>query len=320
MPKGGRETTQHGTFHDHPRLEQAIVLLGTAQHAVLGLEQLTDVGLSASGLRSRVARHRLHRIHHRVYALVPSGLLSREGHWMAAVLACGQGAVLSHRTAAALHQLRPTYRVKIDVTVPRRSSRAHPKIELHRTTTLTDADVTLVNGIPCTTIARTLFDITEAVSRRALERAFDQWEMMDRFDLRAIQAQLARNPTRPAARRVRQLLNEYYIGCAPTQSELEEAFFAVCRSVSAPLPKVNEWVDLGDGEPMIWADFVWRQKRVIVETDGDKFHGTHQARQRDPRRDQRAIVAGWRPIRTTWRQVMFRPHELRPTIVKLVNG
>jgi very-short-patch-repair endonuclease len=71
---------------------------------------------------------------------------------------------------------------------------------------------------------------------------------------------------------------------------------------------------------MILADFVWREQRVIVETDGMRFHDTHQARQRDPRRDQRAIVAGWRPIRTTWRQVIYRPRELRPTIAKLVNG
>jgi very-short-patch-repair endonuclease len=92
------------------------------------------------------------------------------------------------------------------------------------------------------------------------------------------------------------------------------------RSAGLPDPEVNVWIDLQDGEPPIWADFVWREQRVIVETDGRKFHDTHQAGERDPRRDQRAILAGWRPIRTTWRQVMFRQHELRPTIVKLVNG
>jgi very-short-patch-repair endonuclease len=71
---------------------------------------------------------------------------------------------------------------------------------------------------------------------------------------------------------------------------------------------------------MIWADFVWRPQRVIVETDGGRFHGTHQARQRDPRRDQRATVAGWKPIRTTSRQVERRPDELGPTLVKLVGA
>jgi len=287
---------------------------------VAAVEQLRALGLSGAAIRKRAAAHRLHRIHRGVYSIVPKRLLSREGHWMAAVLACGPDAVLSHRTAAALHELRGTYRSRIEVTVPRRSTRNHNGIQVHRSTTLTEADTTVVSGIPCTSVARTLFDLAEVISRRALERAFDQAEILEVFDLTAIQDQLARNPTRPAKRRVQQLLEEYYIGSAPTQSELEEAFFALCRSVDAPQPEVNVWIDLHDGEPPIWADFVWRRQRVIVETDGKKVHGTQQARQRDPRRDQRAIVAGWRPIRTTWRQVKFRPHELRPTIVKLVNG
>lgn len=70
---------------------------------------------------------------------------------------------------------------------------------------------------------------------------------------------------------------------------------------------------------MILADFVWREQRVIVETDGIAFHGTHQARQRDPRRDQRALVAGWKPLRTTWQQVKRRPRELEPTLLALVG-
>ena len=131
------------------------------------------------------------------------------------------------------------------------------------------------------------------------------------LDLRALNDQLARNPTRPA-RRSSAILDEHYIGSTLTQSEFEEAFLALCRRIGAPDPQVNEWVDLGDGEPAIWADFVWRRQRVIVETDGRKVHGTRQARERDTRRDQRAVLAGWRPIRTTWRQVINRPRELEP--------
>ena len=169
----------------------------------------------------------------------------------------------------------------------------------YRSITLTAAETTIVNMIPCTTVARTLLDLAEVVSRRALERACDQAEVGEVFDLRAIQTQLARNPKRAGTHRLRSVLEEHYVGRTPTESELEEAFLALCRRLGLPEPEVNRWIDLGDGEPMIRGDFVWREQRVIVETDGGKFHGTGQARERDPRRDQRAILAGWTPLRTT---------------------
>jgi hypothetical protein len=239
---------------------------------------------------------------------------------MAAVLACGPGAVLSHRNAAALHGIRDSARAKIDVTVPRRSSLRRPGIDVHRAPGLQPPDVTVVDNIPCTSVARTKLDLAEVVSRRALERAFDESEVLELFDLHAIEDQLARNPTRPGAAIVKRLLEEHYVGSTLTDGRLEEGFYALCRRYGLPKPRVNQWIDLGDGEPMIKGDFVWRRQRVIVETDGHRYHGTAQARERDPRRDQRAILAGWRPVRTTWRQVFRRPEELGPTLVRLVNG
>lgn len=238
---------------------------------------------------------------------------------MAAVLACGPDAVLSHRNAAALHGIRDTARANIDVTIPRRSALCRAGIDVHRAPSLQAQDVTVVDNIPCTSVARTLFDLAEVVARRPLERAFDESEVRELFDLRAIEDQLARNPTRPGAALIKRLLEEHYVGSTLTESELEEGFFALTRRLGLPDPLVNEWIDLGDGGPMIKADFVWRPQRVIVETDGARFHGTAQAKERDPRRDQRAVRAGWRPIRTTWRQVFRRPQELGPTLVALVG-
>ena len=318
MSEAGRKSGKCGRFFGQPSLEGPIAGLASGQHGLISLAQLMQLGLSKSAVHKRCAIGRLHRIHLGVYSLVPKALLTREGHWMAAVLACGPGAVLSHRNAAALHGLRPTARAKIDVTVPGRSCRSRTGIDVHRSISLTEADVTIVNGIPCTTVARTLFDLSEVVNRRSLERAFDESESLQVFDLRAIEDQLERNPTRPAARHVRAVLDEHYVGSTLTRSALEEAFLALCRRLGLPKPDVNTWIDLHDGLPMIWADFVWREQRVIVETDGEKFHGTQQARERDPHRDQRATVAGWRPIRTTWRQVMWRPPELEPALVALV--
>jgi predicted transcriptional regulator of viral defense system len=318
MAEGGRETQPGVSFFSQAPPDTAIAALATAQNAVFSLAQLIELGLSAAAVRKRTSAQRLHRVHPGVYSLVPAKLLRREGHWMAAVLACGPGAVLSHQTAAALHGLRGTNRAKIDVTVPGRSARKHPGIDIHRSRTLTPADTTIVNGIPCTTVARTLLDLAEVVSRRALERAFDQAEILQVFDLRALEDQLERNPTRAGARAVRRVLDEHYVGSTLTQSELEEAFLALCRRIDVPAPELSKWIDFGDGEPMIWADFAWCEQRVIVETDGRKVHGTHQARERDPRRDQRAMLAGWRPVRTTWRQVTRKPRELEAILGALL--
>jgi very-short-patch-repair endonuclease/predicted transcriptional regulator of viral defense system len=316
MPDHGRKSGAGVRFLGHDRV---IVALATEQHSVLELSQLVEIGFSPSGVQKRADAGRLHRIHSGVYSLVPRELLTREGHWMAAVLACGPGAVLSHRTAAALHELRGTYRTNIDVSVPRRSGRQRPGLDIHRSSTLTPLDVTRVKNIPCTAAARTHLDLAAVVARRSVERALDQWDTMGEFDLRALHEQLERNPRHRGALVLRSVLDEHYVGSTVTESELEEAFLALCRRLGLREPQVNRWIDLGDGEPMIRGDFVWAEERVIVETDGVRFHGTHQARERDPRRDQRAILAGWTPVRTTGRQVTRRPRELEPTLLRLVG-
>jgi hypothetical protein len=316
--EGGRKSEAILRFFSQASVDEAIAHLAISQHAVVGLSQVTAFGLTPRAVQLRAAAGRLHRIHQGVYSLVPRELLTRNGHRMAAVLACGPGAVLSHRSAGALHGLRESAQRRIEVTVPERSGLERPGILIHRATSLAPADVTVVDNIPCTSVARTLFDLAEVIARRPLERAFDQSEVMEVFDLLAIEDQVTRNPTRPGAPVVRSVLDEHYVGSTPTQSEIEEAFYLLCGRYGLPRPEVSKWLDLGDGEPMIWVDFLWRPQRVIVETDGERFHGTQQARQRDPRRDQRATVAGWRPVRVPGRQVLHRPDELGPTLVKLL--
>lgn len=233
---------------------------------------------------------------------------------MAAVLAAGPGAVLSHRKAAALHGLLSCHRANVEVTVPGRLGRTHPGIDVHRSKTLTGDDCTVVNNIPCTTVARTLLDLADVSDRRRLERAFDQAEVLEVFDLHAIQDQLARNSTRSAACKATAVLEEHYIGSTPAESELEEGFLALCRTFGLPQPEVQQWLSLPDGGPPIRADFLWREQRVVVETDGEKYHGTAQRSRKDARNDQRLTVHGFRPIRTGWRQIFYRPAELDATL------
>jgi hypothetical protein len=314
MPEAGRENELCGRFSD-----QALAELAHRQHAVFGLEQVRELGMTARALQKRVAASRLHRIHHAVYSLVPRELLSWKGRYMAAVLACGAGAALSHRSAARLHGLRNYGYVRIEVTVPKRSASSHSGVAVHRSTTLTEADVTVVENIPVTTVARTLFDLGELLTPRELERAFDQAEIMHLLDLNEINDQLARNPTRPAAKAVRHVLNTHYIGSTPTENDFEDAFLVLTRSLGLPDPTPQFYNDLGDGEPPIRADFAWPDLKIVVEADGRRTHGTQQAFESDRRRDQRLIAAGWTVIRTTWKQLMQRPHELRPVLLTLLG-
>lgn len=318
MAKAGRKSAAQPPLSGPPHLDQALSRLAVRQHGVFTGRQLQALGLSARTVVDRAARGRLHRVHRGVYSMVPPTLLKREGRYMAAVLAAGPDAVLSHRDAAVLHELLTNNRPSIDVTVAGRANRGHRGIDVHRSRTLTPTDITQVNNVPCTTIARTLLDLGDVIDRRRHERAFDQAEILERLDLIAIQDQLARNATRPAAAKTRALLNDHYIGSTPTESELEEGFLALCRRAKLPSPELQQWLNLPDGEPPIRVDFLWRAQRVVVETDGVRYHGSHQAMQRDSRKDQRLIAHGFRPIRTGWRQIFFAPDELAMTLTRML--
>lgn len=250
MAKGGRKNAKYRGFRAQAPLEAPLVALGVRQHAVLGLDQLRDLGLSARAVQDRARQGRLHHLHRAVYSLVPRDLLGRDGLYMAAVLACGPGALLSHRSAAALHGLQDAGGIKIDVTVPTRTGRRrHAGVAVHRSTTLTATDATVVNNIPCTTVARTLFDVAEMIGRRSAERAFDQAEVMQVFDLRAIQDQLERNPTRAGAQIVKAILDEHYIGSTLTASDLEEDMLALSRATGLPLPRLTSGSTWATGSP-----------------------------------------------------------------------
>lgn len=321
MPEPGRLAGTYGPPAIQAPIDVVIGAAAARQHLVLALGQLVELGLSASAARKRAQRGRLHRVYLGVYSLVPPHRLTREGRWMAAVLACGPGAVVSHRTAAKLHGLLDYQGAKLDVTVPgRRVRKPGRPVVVHRSATLVPRDVTVVNNIPCTTVARTLLDLADVVDRRRHERAFDQAEVQEVLDMAAIADQLERNASRPAAHKTKGLLAEHYLGSTPTESQLEEAFLALCRRVGLPQPQVQQWISLPDGGDPIRADFLWPRERIIVETDGEQFHNTAQRRRGDRRKDQRLIVHGFRPVRTDGRQVFGRPAELEARLKALIRG
>ncbi len=294
----------------------ALAVLACRQHGVFSLAQLVDLGLSPSAVHKRTTSGRLHRIHRGVYSPVPLALLSRNGRFLAAVLGCGPGAILSHRSAADLHGLRADHRAAIDVTAPGHGRRNHAGVIVHCSRTLTAADITTVAGIPCPTVARTLLNLATALPARPWERAYDQAAILEVLDARAVEDQLHRNPRRSGAPRLRAALQEHRAGSTVTWSTLEERLLAVCRVAGLPRPEVNAWIVPGDDEPAIRVDFLWRDRMVVVETDSHRFHRTRRAFETDRRRDQRLTLAGWKVIRVTWRQLRDEPE----TVARVIGG
>jgi predicted transcriptional regulator of viral defense system len=299
---------------DEPPLDVRIRELAERQHGVVSLPQLQFLGLSPRAVRDRVATGRLTRIHRGVYA-VGHARLTQRGRWMAAVLAYGPKARLSHRSSAALHGIRPDNRPKIDVTFAGPSARSRPGIDVHRSTTLEPADLATIDGIPCTSLARTLLDLAEVVSERAVERAINEAEVLRTFDLRAVEEVLSRAAGRRGAAVLNRVLADYD-GPTMTDRELEERFFGLCRQASVPQPEVNGWVSLEKGIAYK-VDFLWRAERLGIETDGWGSHGTRQAFESDRRRDRLLSLAGWTVVRFTWRDVERRPLEVTETLAGL---
>jgi predicted transcriptional regulator of viral defense system len=288
-----------------------VAAVAALQGGVVSLLQLRALGMSASGVRTWVARGRLHR---GVYA-VGHPIVGNAGRSWAAILACGPGAVLSHRSAADLLGLRPSSRRKIDVTVPG-PGRRHREIDVHCSRTHPD-EVTTCDGIPCTTVARTLLDLADVLPRREVERALERAEMLRTFDLKELEAVLARGDGRRGVPVLRAILADYDEP-ALTRNELEEAFLAICAEAGVPMPKVNLWIPLEDGRGYE-ADFAWPEQHLIVETDGHEAHGTRRAFQYDRRRDRELLVSEWRVIRFTWREVMREPRMVSRTLVALLT-
>jgi hypothetical protein len=310
MPAAGRETGLYGA------LAAPLLQLGVGQHGVFALRQLQTLGLTSSAVRKRAATGRLFRIHRGVYALVPQPLLSREARWMAAVLAAGRGAALSHRSAAHLHGLRPTNRGRIDVIVPGASARTVPGVDVHRSVTLAERDVTAIDSIPVTTIARPMLDLAAVVDQRAVERVVGEAENRGVFDLGAVNDQLARSPGHPGVGRLRAALRPDRAGL--TDSDLEELFVALWWPTGLPRPLTRFHIDPEDGGPLIRADFAWPAARFDLETDGSRYHSGTRQRQRDYRRDQRLKHADWDVLRVGDDQFNDEPDGVVALVWKLL--
>ncbi len=290
--------------------DSAIAALARVQHGVVARRQLLALGLGSGAVRHRIAAGRLHRLHPGVYAVGHRAVTIR-GRWMAAVLAAGPGAVLSHRSAAALWGLRRPGG-PIEVTVPRCRPRRAGFVT--RATRLPADEVDVRDGIAVTTVARTLFDLAAVVDPQAVERAFHEAEYRRLPDQVGLPALLERHPGRPGAPVLRATMARR--GRRRTRTRMEADFLAFLDEHGLPRPETN--VCRAVGGRWIEADAVFAGPRLIVELDGGS-HLTVERFHSDRERDRTNLVGGWRTIRVTSRHLDEGRDELLADLVVLLR-
>ena len=266
--------------------------------------QLLDRGLGRGAIARRVEKKQLQLVHRGVYA-VGHRRLSQMAWWMAAVLACGPDAVLSHRSAAVLWGILESARAWVDITVPRRLG-GRAGIRAHQASLAPD-ESTIQAGIPVTTVARTLLDLAAVLQLHELNRALERAEALRLSDRTPLVALMERHPGRRGIANLKAATKEG-IRPAVTKSELERRFLSFVDKAGLPRPETNVWLNIA-GE-WIEVDCLWRAQRVIVELDSRAYHQTTAAFERDRRRDRRLHAAGWWPIRITDRALREEPESV----------
>jgi very-short-patch-repair endonuclease len=231
---------------------------------------------------------------------------------MAAVLACGPGALLSHRSAADLLGIRENRRAQIDITAPGRRGRSPRGINAHRDGSLVAVDRTEVNGIPCTSVARMLLDFAGIEPVWELRKAVGEAEVKRMLDKVAVRELIKRSRGRRGVARLRMVLDEIHPETKRTRSYMERLFLGMCTRAKLPRPEVN--VTLRIGGDNFKPDFLWRDAGLIVEADSRQFHDTDMAFLDDRRREQRLQLAGWRVSHCTWWEIEYESRRLAETI------
>jgi very-short-patch-repair endonuclease len=283
------------------------------QHGVLSRRRLLSIGLSGAQIKRRVGDGRLRRLYRGVYA-VGHAELTRYGEWMAAVIAAGPNALLSHRDAAALWGLIGIgSRTRIDVTAVGRARRARSGLAIHMTTRIHPDDRATREGIPVTSVARTLLDLAVVVDARTLQRAYERAEELRLLDVEAVRVVLDRAGRRPGAPALRALVAYDPAAAAQARSEIERAFLDLVREAGLPEPQVN--VDVEGYEVDCW----WPRANLVVELDGYEFHRDRAAFERDREKIAALRLAGREVLPLTHRKLTERPDWVVGAVAQLLR-
>jgi very-short-patch-repair endonuclease len=282
------------------RTDSQIHAIAAGQHGVVTRRQLIEAGVTPIRIQRRLRAGRLVGVHRGVYRVGP--VIAPRASEMAACLACGDGAALSHRSAAALWEVPapspPDSLVEVSL---RRGNRKRPGIKIHRPLDLQDDCITVLAGIPLTTPIRTLTDLATCLRARDLERALSELFALGLADAAQVRDAVSRRAGFSGAALLLDLL-----GRAPalTRSEAEERFLTLVGKAQLEAPAVNRRVA---GHEI---DFLWKSRGLAVEIDGFAFHSSRSAFERDRRRDASLAARGIHVVRVTWRQLMDEPEAV----------
>ncbi|MDA0159631.1 DUF559 domain-containing protein [Solirubrobacter ginsenosidimutans] len=296
-----------GNIPEAPPVDIALAALAERQHGLATLGQLTAAGLTRPAITKRVARGVLHRVHRGVYA-IGHCVLSREAEWLAAVLAVGDGAVLSHHSGAELNRLTYTRGALVDVTVPHHR-RSQPGIRVHCVRRLDPRDVTHEHGIPVTTVHRTFVDLSDLLTPHELVALFREANFHGHYVELAIRDSMARANGRHNLKVLDRAMERYAYGSAGTRSRGEVLFLRL----DLPEPLVN--TKLFGHE----VDFLWPEVKLNVEIDGPQ-HYTPAGRRADAARDRILASAGYTVLRFPEEAVKERPDEVLRAVSAWVSS
>jgi hypothetical protein len=291
--------------------------LARRQHGVLSRGDLLELGFSPEAIKHRVQRARLHPVARGIYA-VGRPQLSREGRWMAAILACGDGAALSHRSAAALWGIGTELRGVVDISVRRRCTHRRPGLQVRSRPSLAAEDLTTHHGIPLTLPVLTLIDLATELTPNRLERAVNEADKRDLVDPEALRSALDAYAGQPGVRPLRTLLDRHTF--LLSDSDLEILFRPIAARAGLPSPLSKQIVNGFE------VDFHFPQLGLVIETDGWRYHRTPATQSKDAKRDQIHTASGLTPLRFSHYQIAHEPTYVRNILsrtasqLRLKNG
>jgi very-short-patch-repair endonuclease len=291
------------------QIHQSAWKLARHQHGVISRYQLLGLGFTSKAIEHRLAAGRLHPVRQGVYA-VGRPQLTCHGLWTAAVLACGEGAVLSHETAGRLYGIRDGSS-KIEISIARSVALRRSGILVHRRADLRPEDVTHRDHIPVTTVVATLVDLAPRLPEPELEAAINEADRLDLVTPPQLRAALDRMPRRPGIGILRELLDRRTFTL--TDSELERRFLPLAAKAGLRSPLTRQVVN------DYRVDFLWPDLGLIVETDGLRYHRTPAQQARDRIRDHAHTAAGLTQLRFTYSQVVFESDHVVTTLAAMAQ-